>query len=76
LRADAGRDAPRPSDARSVDIRYVVTSLKGLGQYLYETVYCQARADENLIKLHKPIWRRTAFVSLATAIMLRLGLHT
>src|SRR6201987_221245 len=35
------------------DIRYVVTSLKGSAQHLYENVYCQRGQMENLIKLHK-----------------------
>jgi len=38
---------------QEVDIRYVVTSLKGSAQYLYEDVYCQRGQMENLIKLHK-----------------------
>jgi Transposase DDE domain group 1 len=39
--------------AQEVDIRYVITSLKGSAQYLYENVYCQREQMENLIKLHK-----------------------
>src|SRR5262249_23768716 len=38
---------------QEVDIRYVVTSLKGPAQYLYEDVYCERGQAENLIKLHK-----------------------
>jgi Transposase DDE domain group 1/Cobalamin biosynthesis protein CobT VWA domain len=38
---------------QEVDIRYVVTSLKGSAQYLYEDVYCKRGQMENLIKLHK-----------------------
>jgi Transposase DDE domain group 1 len=38
---------------QEVDIRYVVTSLKGPAQHLYENVYCQRGQMENLIKLHK-----------------------
>src|SRR4030088_3113072 len=38
---------------QEVDIRYVVTSLKGSAQHLYENVYCQRGQMENLIKLHK-----------------------
>ena len=38
---------------QEVDIRYVVTSLKGLAQHLYENIYCQRGQMENLIKLHK-----------------------
>jgi hypothetical protein len=37
---------------QEVDIRYVVTSLKGSAQHLYEDVYCQRGQMENLIKLH------------------------
>ena len=39
--------------AQEVDIRYVITSLKGSAQYFYENVYCQGGQMENLIKLHK-----------------------
>ena len=35
---------------QEVDIRYVVTSLAGSPQHLYENVYCQR--GQNLIKLH------------------------
>jgi hypothetical protein len=38
---------------QEVDIRYVVTSLEGSAQHLYENVYCQHGQMENLIKLHK-----------------------
>ena len=38
---------------QEVDIRYVVTSLKGSAQHLYESIYCQRGQMENLIKLHK-----------------------
>jgi hypothetical protein len=38
---------------QEVDIRYVVTSLKGSAHHLYEKVYCQRGQMENLIKLHK-----------------------
>jgi len=38
---------------QEVDIRYVVTSLAGSPQHLYENVYCQRGQMENLIKLHK-----------------------
>jgi hypothetical protein len=38
---------------QEVDIRYVVTSLKGSAKYLYEDVYCKRGQMENLIKLHK-----------------------
>src|SRR5262250_2227031 len=36
-----------------LDIRYVVTSLPGTAEYLYETVYCARGQAENFIKLHK-----------------------
>jgi Transposase DDE domain group 1 len=36
-----------------LDIRYVVTSLRGSAKYLYETVYCERGQAENFIKLHK-----------------------
>ncbi len=38
---------------QEVDVRYVVTSLKGPAQYLYEVGYCERGQAENLIKLHK-----------------------
>ena len=36
-----------------LDIRYIVTSLAGSPDYLYETVYCARGQAENFIKLHK-----------------------
>jgi hypothetical protein len=36
-----------------LDIRYVVTSLAGTPEHLYETVYCARGQAENFIKLHK-----------------------
>jgi hypothetical protein len=36
-----------------LDIRYIVTSLRGTAKYLYETVYCGRGQAENFIKLHK-----------------------
>ena len=38
---------------QEVDVRYVVTSLHGDAERLYEGVYCQRGQAENLIKLHK-----------------------
>ncbi len=38
---------------KGLDIRYIVTSLKGSGKHLYETVYCARGEMENFIKLHK-----------------------
>jgi len=36
-----------------LDVRYVVTSLAGTPEYLYEQVYCARGQAENYIKLHK-----------------------
>jgi len=62
---------------QEVDIRYVVTSLEGDAQHLYEAVYCQRGQMENLIKLHKAQLAsdRTSCHS-ATANQVRLVLHT
>lgn len=38
---------------KGLDIRYVVTSLKGSARHLYETVYCARGQAENFIKWHK-----------------------
>jgi len=38
---------------KGLDIRYVVTSLKGTARHLYETVYCARGQAENFIKWHK-----------------------
>jgi Transposase DDE domain group 1 len=38
---------------QEIDVRFVVTSLEGDAQRLYEGVYCQRGEAENLIKLHK-----------------------
>ena len=38
---------------KGLDIRYVVTSLKGTAKHLYETVYCARGQAENFIKWHK-----------------------
>ena len=39
--------------ARGFDARYIVTSLGGEPQHLYEGIYCARGQAENLIKLHK-----------------------
>ena len=39
--------------ALGLDVRYVVTSLKGSAKHLYETIYCGRGQAENFIKLHK-----------------------
>jgi hypothetical protein len=76
-------DKPRKVVARmeasvqGLDIRYIVTSLPGEAQYLYETVYCARGQAENLIKLHKAQLAsdRTSCQSPA-ANQVRLVLHT
>ena len=72
---------PTPQDpeamCQKIDVRYVVTSLYGDPEYLYEGVYCQRGQAENLIKLHKAQLAsdRTSCHS-ATANQIRLMLHS
>ena len=74
---------PAPTDTdpgamrQEIDVRYVVTSLDGDPERLYEGVYCQRGQAENLIKLHKGQLAsdRTSCHS-ATANQVRLTLHT
>jgi len=72
---------PTPADPKAmrqeIDVRYVVTSLDGDAERLYEGVYCQRGQAENLIKLHKAQLAsdRTSCHS-ATANQVRLTLHT
>ncbi len=62
---------------QEVDIRYVVTSLKGSAQHLYDNVYCQRGQMENLIKLHKAqLASDRMSCHSATANQVRLALHT
>jgi hypothetical protein len=62
---------------QEVDIRYVVTSLKGSARHLYETVYCLRGQMENLIKLHKAqLASDRMSCHSATANQVRLVLHT
>jgi hypothetical protein len=62
---------------QEVDIRYVVTSLKGSAQHLYENVYCQRGQMENLIKLHKAqLASDRMSCHSATANQVRLAFHT
>jgi hypothetical protein len=62
---------------QEVDIRYVVTSLRGSAQHLYENVYCQRGQMENLIKLHKTqLASDRMSCHSATANQVRLVLHT
>ena len=62
---------------QEIDIRYIVTSLKGGARHLYDEVYCQRGQMENLIKLHKAQLAsdRTSCHS-AAANQVRLVLHT
>jgi len=62
---------------QEVDIRYVVTSLKGSAQHLYENVYCRRGQMENLIKLHKAqLSSDRMSCHSATANQVRLAFHT
>jgi len=62
---------------QELDVRYVVTTMKGSARRLYEEVYCKRGQMENLIKLHKAQLAsdRTSCHS-ATANQVRLVLHT
>jgi len=59
------------------DARYIVTSLTGDAQHLYEKIYCERGQAENLIKMHKVQMAsdRTSCQS-AIANQVRLVLHT
>jgi hypothetical protein len=62
---------------QEVDIRYIVTSLEGSAQHLYENVYCPRGQMENLIKLHKAqLASDRMSCHRATANQVRLVLHT
>jgi hypothetical protein len=76
LQPDAG-EATSTGMGQEVDIRYVVTSLEGTPQHLYENVYCQRGQMENLIKLHKAqLASDRMSCHSATANQVRLVLHT
>lgn len=62
---------------RGLDIRYIVTTLPGSAEMLYEAVYCARGQAENLIKLHKAQLAsdRTSCTS-PIANQFRLILHT
>jgi hypothetical protein len=62
---------------RGFDARYVVSSLPGDAQHLYENIYCIRGQAENLIKLHKAQLAsdRTSCQS-PVANQVRLVLHT
>jgi hypothetical protein len=54
LQFDVGDSASTGMTARQeADIRYLVRSLKGTAQHLYEDLYFQQGQTENLIKVHK-----------------------
>lgn len=62
---------------QEVDVRYVVTSLQGDAERLYEGVYCQRGQAENLIKLHKAqLASDRTSCHRASANQVRLTLHT
>jgi Transposase DDE domain group 1 len=76
LQPDAG-ETTSTGMRQEVDIRFVVTSLKGSAQHLYENVYCQRGQMENLIKLHKAqLASDRMSCHSATANQVRLALHT
>jgi hypothetical protein len=76
LQPDAG-EGTATGMRQEVDIRYVVTSLEGTAQHLYENVYCQRGQMENLIKLHKAqLSSDRMSCHSATANQVRLVLHT
>ena len=76
LQLDAG-EGTATGMRQEVDIRYVVTSLEGTAQHLYEDVYCQRGQMENLIKLHKAqLASDRMSCHSATANQVRLVLHT
>jgi len=76
LQPDAG-ESTSTGMRQEVDIRYVVTSLEGTAQHLYENVYCQRGQMENLIKLHKAqLASDRMSCHSATANQVRLVLHT
>jgi hypothetical protein len=62
---------------RGFDARYVVTTLAGSAEHLYETIYCARGQAENFIKLHKTQLAsdRTSCQS-PRANQVRLILHT
>ncbi len=76
LQPDARSDVA-PGMRQEVDIRYVVTSLEGSAQHLYEDVYCRRGQMENLIKLHKAqLASDRMSCHRAIANQVRLALHT
>ena len=78
LQPDTGETITTSNGMRQeVDIRYVVTSLKGSAEHLYEDDYCGRGQMENLIKLHKAqLSSDRMSCHSATANQVRLVLHT
>jgi hypothetical protein len=77
LQPDIGETITTSGMRQEVDIRYVVTSLEGSAEHLYEDVYCQRGQMENLIKLHKAQMASDRMsCHSATANQVRLILHT
>ena len=72
-----GREGTATGMRQEVDIRYVITSLEGTAQHLYEDVCCQRGQMQNLIKLHKAqLSSDRMSCHRATANQVRLVLHT
>ena len=65
------------ASSRGLDARYIVTTLAGSAEHLYETLYCARGQAENFIKLHKTQLAsdRTSCRS-PSANQFRLILHT
>jgi hypothetical protein len=77
LQPDTGETITTTGMRQEVDVRYVVTSLKGPAGHLYEDVYCKRGQMENLIKLHKAQMASDRMsCHSATANQVRLVLHT
>lgn len=78
LQPDTGDTITTSNGMRQeVDIRYVVTTLKGPAEHLYEDHYCGRGQMENLIKLHKAqLSSDRMSCHSATANQVRLVLHT
>ena len=77
LQPDTTGDVTSTGMRQEVDIRYVVTSLEGSAQHLYENIYCERGQMENLIKLHKAqLASDRMSCHSATANQVRLVLHT
>jgi hypothetical protein len=77
LQPDTGETTTSKGMRQEVDVRFIVTSLKGSAEHLYEDVYCGRGQMENLIKLHKAQMASDRMsCHSATANQVRLALHT